>query len=266
MSSRTGTVRRYGRPPYRTVLVHGGPGAAGSLGPLARELAPSFGVIEPWQSARTVSGQVEELLGQITRWADPPVVLVGHSWGAWLALLFAAQHPTHVRGLVLVGSAPLRERYVGEIGRRRKEQLTPEQWNEFQRLERRLSDRDEAATVSTLRRFGELAAASASYSLLPRSGSEVRIDLATFRAIWSEAGELRRTGSLARTLRRVRVPVVVLHGREDPHPVRGVVEPLRAAGLRVRVVLLGRCGHEPWRERFAREAFLGAVRAEIARP
>ena len=41
-------LRKYGTPPYHLVLLHGGPGAIGSLNPLAEELAARYdlGVLE----------------------------------------------------------------------------------------------------------------------------------------------------------------------------------------------------------------------------
>ena len=42
-------VRRYGRPGRPAIVLHGGPGAPGSAGGLARALADPLHVLEPWQ-------------------------------------------------------------------------------------------------------------------------------------------------------------------------------------------------------------------------
>src|SRR2546426_5265244 len=55
------TFRKYGGDPFRVVVVHGGPGAAGSVAPMARKLGQTRGVLEPLQTATTLDGQVEEL-------------------------------------------------------------------------------------------------------------------------------------------------------------------------------------------------------------
>ena len=265
MTPRGNASRRHGRPPYRAVLVHGGPGAPGSLASVARELSHDGGVLEPWQTARTVPGQVEELSDQIERWATPPVTLVGHSWGAWLSLLVAAEHPEKVRRVVLVGSGPLRARYAPGIVRHRRARLTLAEWQEFKRVGRRLWTRTGRPSSSSLRRLGELAGVADSYQLLPRPRTEARVDPLAFRAISEEDGRMRRSGALYRAVRRIRAPVVVLHGADDSHPVEGVVEPLRDAGLRPRVIVFPRCGHEPWRERYARAPFFKVLRKEITR-
>jgi pimeloyl-ACP methyl ester carboxylesterase len=117
-----------------------------------------------------------------------------------------------------------------------------------------------------LRRLGELAEVADSYELLPHPRPNGESDPRAFRAVWAEAEAMRRSGALGRLLRRVRSPVLVIHGTTDPHPLRGVVEPLRKAGVKLRVVALSRCGHEPWRERYARERFFAVLRKELARP
>jgi translation elongation factor EF-4 len=54
-------IRKYGSAPYRVAVVHGGPGAPGSVAAVARELAKGCGILEPLQTATTVAGQVDEL-------------------------------------------------------------------------------------------------------------------------------------------------------------------------------------------------------------
>lgn len=82
--------RSWGCAPYRVALVHGGPGGAGEMTPLARELSASgHSVLESFQTAFTVDAQVDELRHLLDGHA--PVTLVGFSWGAWLSLLAAAR-------------------------------------------------------------------------------------------------------------------------------------------------------------------------------
>lgn len=87
--------RTYGQEPYRVVALHGGPGAAGSVKPFCETLGKSQGVLEPFQTEKTVFGQIEELKELITTHANTPVTLIGHSWGGpcWaLCLLRAIRH------------------------------------------------------------------------------------------------------------------------------------------------------------------------------
>src|SRR5689334_10271462 len=102
-------LRKYGSAPFRIVVVHGGPGAPGSVAPIARELGQTRGVLEPLQTATTVDGQIEELRLVVQQNATAPVMCIGHSWGAWLSMLVAAAYPELVCKLILVGSGPFEE-------------------------------------------------------------------------------------------------------------------------------------------------------------
>lgn len=68
---------------------------------------------------------MEELYGQLAGNVQTPVTLVGHSWGAWLALFFSVRHRECVRQLVLVGCPPFDDRYVPQIMERRLRRLAP---------------------------------------------------------------------------------------------------------------------------------------------
>lgn len=54
---------------------------------------------------RHVTNRLRRLLETIG--AEPPYVLVGHSWGGMLARYFAGYHPHDIAGLVLVDPAPM---------------------------------------------------------------------------------------------------------------------------------------------------------------
>lgn len=106
------TVRLYGRAPYQVVLVHGGPGGAGEMSPMARRLGPRLPVVEAMQTKLSIEALVDELRDQIATHVQTPAVLVGHSWGAWLCLLFAARHPDMAEPLILINGGVLEDRYA----------------------------------------------------------------------------------------------------------------------------------------------------------
>src|SRR5712671_2085605 len=100
-------IRSYGTSGPKVIVVHGGPGACGSMAPIARALADSFRVLEPFQSglATTVADHVADLHEVVRSRSDSAApALVGHSWGAMLSLAYAAAHPAMVGPLVLVCS------------------------------------------------------------------------------------------------------------------------------------------------------------------
>lgn len=76
-------------------VVEGGLGAIGSLKGLAQELNERLqvGVLEALQSKYFIEELIEELYSQIQNNCSGKVSLLGRSWGAWLAALFAEKNP-----------------------------------------------------------------------------------------------------------------------------------------------------------------------------
>lgn len=261
--------RAYGNAPYHVVVVHGGPGAAGEVQPVAAELGKDCGVLEPLQTADTVEGQVEELATVIRSVSEPPVVLLGHSWGAWLGLLLASAFPDLVRKLILISSGVFEEQYVAQMRTTRLARLTPSQRQELESALRALDDAADEERARVFARFAELTTGADAYEELPRDPPRGIQDLnggiqaAIYASVWPEAAAMRSSGELMRRAAKVVCPVVAIHGDHDPSPVAGVELPLRSVLRGLKVITLDRCGHAPWRERYARDAFFRVLRAEV---
>jgi pimeloyl-ACP methyl ester carboxylesterase len=256
--------RIYGRPPYTVAVVHGGPGAAGEMAPVARELAPGRGVLEPLQTRFSVDGQIEELRTLLETAGNPPVTLIGFSWGAWLSLLMAARHPGIARKLILVSSGSLREADATGIQRTREGRLGGEERVELQGLIPLLSHPAAERRHEAFARFGALMSKADACDPIPEEPAGIDFQPDVFQRVWPEAAELRRNGALLEAVRQVRCAVVAIHGEQDPHPADGVRQPLAGVLADFRFVLLPNCGHRPWAERQAREKFYRIVEEELA--
>jgi pimeloyl-ACP methyl ester carboxylesterase len=57
---------------------------------------------------------------------------------------------------------------------------------------------------------------------------------------------------------------VAIHGDYDPHLAEGIREPLSRVIKDFRFILLEKCGHEPWRERYAHDEFYEILTSELA--
>jgi pimeloyl-ACP methyl ester carboxylesterase len=108
-------LRKHGQPPFNVAVIHGGPGARGEMYSVALELSSDVGVLEPLQSASSVKGQVEELKSALENYGNPPLILVGFSWGAWLSYILAAHHPDVVRKLILISVGVFEDKYTKKI-------------------------------------------------------------------------------------------------------------------------------------------------------
>jgi pimeloyl-ACP methyl ester carboxylesterase len=262
-------LRTYGNAPFTVAVVHGGPGAGGEMVPVARELAPGWGVLEPIQIATSLVGQIEELKTVLEKNGYLPVTLVGFSWGAWLSFIFAAEYPVFVRKLILIGSGPYMEKYATRIQETRLNRLSDADRTEVKSVIEILDDPVAEDKETAFARFGALFSKSDAYDpIICESGesdtSEVidcRFDV--FRSVWGDAAELRRSGELLKLGKRIKCPVVAIHGDYDPHPAEGVQKPLSAILKSFRFILLKNCGHTPWIERHARDRFYSILREEL---
>ena len=254
----------YGRPPFTIAVLHGGPGAAGEMAPVARRLAMARGVLEPFQSATSVDGQVDELGRTLRQYGRPPLTVIGFSWGAWLGLLLAAARPDLVEKLILIGCAPLEASQALRIETVRLSRLTESERTEFHRLQQAWLDPGFKDRNALLARLGALFSKADACDPLPGPAESVKLRADIFASVWSEAAALRTSGRMLERVARVACPVRAIHGDFDPHPAEAVRETLSRLVPDFRFHLLKQCGHRPWIERLAREPFFQILDNELA--
>ncbi len=261
--------RKYGHPPYECAVVHGGPGACGEMAAVARELSRDGGILEPLVTGDTLGSQVLDLSEVLRAHAEVPVTLIGHSWGAWLAMLTAALHPGQIGKVILIGAGPFEPQYAQSILPTRLSRLSEDSRQRYGTL-MRLLDNPEVNDAEILQELGRLVAQTDVFDALPPefpAAQDLQFGLqpGVFGKLMSEASHLRANGELLGLAGQVRCPVVAIHGDYDPHPAEGVREPLSSRLGDFRFILLEKCGHAPWLERHAREPFLDILRAELKR-
>ncbi len=252
--------RQYGETTSRVVMLHGGPGGAGEVEPVAQELGKrGHAVLEPFQTGRSVNAQIEELKSQIEALCSPPVIVIGWSWGAWLGCLFAARHNALIQKLILVGSGPFEERFASSIRTTKNSRLTDEQKAELSKIT--LSTQEGSA--SEVARFIELNDVADTHSRDTSPLPFVEFDQAIHGAVWPEANEMRKNGSLVGVLSAIQCPVLAIHGDYDSRPSEGVRIPLQASLPEAQFIELQRCGHKPWQEIHAKSDFFRLLESAV---
>jgi pimeloyl-ACP methyl ester carboxylesterase len=254
-------VRKYGKPPFNIVVVHGGPGAPGEMKSVAEELSKSIGVLEPLQSKDSVNGQVEELRNQIEKYADTPVTLIGYSWGSWLVYLLAARYPSVVKKLILVSSGPFEEQFAKEIMPTRMSRLNDKEKKGVEEIIKLLQSGQNDNIL--VQKFGELMSKADTFNLEETPGQDGKSQPEIYQRVWNEAEELRYSGRLLAEGKNIHCPVVAIHGDYDPHPAEGVKNPLSQVIKNFRFILLKNCGHTPWKEKLAKGEFYKILRVEL---
>lgn len=210
----------------------------------------------------TVDRHVADLLEVAPRGC----ALVGWSWGAMLALSFAARHPLRVRSLALVGIGTYTESARAEYRRRMDARLGVEGVLHRDQLRRAVSKTtDDAERDRLLAEEGALATLAQSFELLPEEPDAIEVDAAGHRETWEDVLQRQARGVEPAAFSAITAPVLMLHGADDPHPGRETSETLRRVLPQLEYVELARCGHLPWRERFARERFFELLTAWLAR-
>jgi pimeloyl-ACP methyl ester carboxylesterase len=259
------------------LLLHGGPGASHDyLLPQMLALAEDHRVVTYDQRGggrsrhdddRAAFGWREQVADVASVAAelhvDPPVI-VGYSWGGLLAMLYAIEaaagrvSPAPVR-LALVDPAPVTRAYRAtfeqELARR---QASPEV--AALRAELQSSGLRERDPDAYRQRAFELSVAG--YFADPAQAHDLtpfRVTGRAQQAIWSSLGDY----DIREALSAVKIPVLVVHGRQDPIPLASSEEAARALGTTC-VVIEG-SGHVPYVEQPARLfslllAFLGETR------
>ena len=236
-------VRRYGPAQSPCVVVlHGGPGAPGTMAPVARELSDRFFVLEPLQTARSI----EEHIRDLDTVMNEPAPLVGSSWGAMLALCYAARHPTKVTQLILIGCGTFDAAARAEFRRLLDERMSDE-----------LRARVEAADLAT---SADLMTPLYTVDALTTDLEVTEIDEAGHHESWSDMIRLQEDGTYPAAFEAIESPVVMLHGDYDPHPGKMIRDGLARHIEDVTYEEFERCGHYPWIERDARDAFFVELR------
>jgi len=259
-------LRTYGKAPFTVAVIHGGPGAGGEMAPVARELAYDRGVLEPLQTATSLHGQVEELRRVLENHADIPAMLIGFSWGAWLSFIVAARYPTLIKKLLLIGSGPFEAQYVPRLQETRLHRLSDKDRREFASVIRAFGNPATEGKDTLLAQLGALAFKTDTYDpiMTEADASDVVGGQGNiFHSVWQAAAALRSSGKLLALGKHIQCPVVAIHGDYDPHPAEGVQKPLSLTLENFRFVLLEKCGHTPWLERWARESFYSTIKAEL---
>ena len=251
----------YGDPDAPPILLlHGGPAAGHEyLLPQMLALAEENRLVtydqrgggrSRYDDDRAVIGwrdQVEDVARVAAELSVAPLTIVGYSWGGLLAMLYAVEaaaervQPPPAR-LALIDPAPItrsaRLAFEQELARRQAGPEVAALRAELQASGLRERDpdayRQRAFEISVAGYFADPARAA---DLTP-----FRVTGRVQQSIWQSLGDYDLRASLA----SVRLPTLVVHGRQDPIPLASSEEAARALGTTC-VVIEG-SGHVPYVE------------------
>ena len=259
-------MRIYGSSGPQVLVLHGGPGAAGYMAPVARGLADRFRILEPWQrrgggEALTVARHVADL-HELILGLGPGVrpALVGSSWGAMLALAYAASHSECAGPLVLVGCGTFdevaRARFLANVNARTDDALQCR----LEGLRSEFPEPDER--LATL---GQLLLPLFSCDLATTDLEIASCDARGHRETMADMLRQQDGGHYPAAFSAITAPVLMLHGALDPHPGALIRDSLAPHLPQLEYHEWERCGHYPWLEWEVREEFFSRLSRWLGR-
>lgn len=242
------------------VLLHGGPGLWDYLASLEALLADEFTVVRfdqrgcgrstgrggPFTIEQAVDDldQVRAALG-FSQWS-----VVGHSWGAELAIRYAARYPNRTASVAYIAGVgagnSFKDAHVVELNRR----LGPDRdrWAALSAIpagDRTTAEERERCLLQWRTDFSPGSdAAGHALALWETRPTGAVINTAANRELWND----RETEDLHLAAARITCPVTMISGNDDPRPWTATGS-LLAVLPRASRTVLSDAGHAPWAER-----------------
>src|SRR6266851_2068439 len=197
--------------------------------------------------------------------------LVGHSWGATLALLYSASHPEQVENVTLVGLGPLNAEMGAVAAANADKPLNAEERVERQQIAARRRAAIDAGDFETQRELHiQLATTFGARGSL-YSPEARHIFKSFFRRFYDSNPFVNQIVSsqlfgfveeirLWERLRAFKAPMLIIYGYQDFEPITQAYL-LKEHVPHARLFFVNQCGHNPWLEQPAQfyaalEAFL----------
>jgi pimeloyl-ACP methyl ester carboxylesterase len=253
-------IRRHGTEGPVVIVIHGGPGAPGSAEALATGLSDIFRVVEPWQRGSggheplTVAGHVADLHEVLLNVCDDQFpALVGESWGAMLALAYAAEHPQESGPIVLVGCGTF-DKKSRDLEIKIRED----------RIAQHIAKHPEFADDLNLDPKERIMKWHEMTDTYRSNRSSLQTDDIVFDKkghvdTWNDMLRCQESGLYPAAFSRIVSPVLMLHGAYDPHPGKMIRDSLTAHIPHLEYREFERCGHQPSIEMFARDEFFSVM-------
>ncbi|MFC6155368.1 alpha/beta fold hydrolase [Kribbella jiaozuonensis] len=248
------------------VILHGGPGLWDDYAVLA-EMIDDLTVVHRFdqrgcgrsdpsevQTMARLAQDIDELRAYF---GHERIVVLGHSFGASLALLYAATYADHAAGLVYLDGVGIGDWHAAAQAEAER-RMTPDQRARLEGLSGRKRTPAEETEFRTLSWFTDHADRDRAMEWAHRSASvDLPINFAANSALsadmrsWPDDYALGLAASLE-------CPVTFIHGEGDPRPASAV----RALAGDHAFELIPAAGHSPWLEQ--PELFRGLLRRIVS--
>lgn len=246
------------------LVLHGGPGLDQTyLQPQMLELAKDHQIIFYDQRGSgkslltpmneeyiNINQFVEDLEALRKELALEHFILLGHSWGGFLAMNYSLHYPEHINGLILMDSAPAdfkgQQEFLTEFSKRIepiKNEIAPLlNYEKFKLLN--------AEEITRLYRIEFTV-----YFYDPKKVSQLNLDINDQSAqsggqvmnLMLKTSWMKPNINLFPELRKLKIPTLIIHGKHDIVPIQTAKE-IKEAIPKAQLVILDQCNHFPYIE------------------
>ena len=247
------------------LMLHGGPGFYGYMSSLGQRLPKHHDVTYFAQRGSlanpkplddlTLEAHLRDIdaeIGQLP--PDQDICLVGHSWGANLALLYAAQYPDKLNKVIALAPAPLTMESAQKFEANLNQRMSPTERARSDELELTIRSAFEAGTFDETSQdlANERLNLAVPYyhfdSTVTDHLAPVQVDFQSFIASQNGLWEQISNGTIPQCLAKVSVPVLLIQGVDDPIPYLDVADNLKNHIPELLHSTFKNCGHFPWLE------------------
>lgn len=234
------------------ILIHGGPGLWDYLGPL-EALIDDAAVVHRYdqrgcgRSSPSVDLSMSRYIADIddlrAHWSYDKLVLIGHSFGATLALAYAGTHPDRVASLAYlsgVGIGDWRTSHRAEISRRRAKLGVEERLAELEDQPRTATEEVERRRLIWATDYADAANGLEASREMAQTPLDINYQANRCLMAFTDADQLRWAS-------RVSCPMFYLHGSADPRLVHHAMALARETPHARERIVEG-AGHLPWTE------------------
>ena len=186
-----------------------------------------------------------EMLRQ--HWQHDAWIVIGHSFGATLALAYAFAHPERTIAMGYLNGVGVGD-WRGPYRRERLRRMTPHQQQQLTELETMQNrSRHEEIQFRALSWFTDHADPVQGWKqALADADTDSNINFAANRLLVAETDQWSATEVLAQT-RQLPMPCWFVHGQQDPRPSQPVAA-LADMIPRSQMHIIEAAGHQPWHE------------------
>jgi proline iminopeptidase len=246
------------------VCCHGGPGLWDYLAPVAEMVEDLMTVYRYDQRAcgrstgdspHNVTTAVSDLDALRDHWDLPQWIVLGHSWGATLALAYCLAHPSRVQALIYLSGTGIDASWKEEYHYNQDALLTPSERCQIANLRAQLSIVQGVEFDAVEQAYCEL---SWSTDIADRSQARklarqlfvdgLHVNFHVNRVLGKDGDLFVQSSAIVEQVAALQIPTLIIHGTHDPRPAR-VAQHFAQCMPFASYIGLPNVGHLAWIER-----------------